>query len=197
MKTILSGTFFMLFTLLNPLYSQVCDGIEISSTVRKTIPDCNRSDGEIVFGIPKGGTAPYTFTLDTNSTETGAFFDLIPGLYTVRITDSRGCFADIQVDLSYRELKDIIRPYNTFTPNGDDINDTWIIPGIESFQSSIVNIYNKWGQQVHLNSPYSNEQGWDGRQFGSELPVGTYYYVISVFNNCKEEFLAGTVNIIR
>ena len=74
---------------------------------------------------------------------------------------------------------------------------TWVILGIESFQSSEVNVYNKWGQQVHLNSPYNNEAGWDGTQNGSDLPSGTYFYVITVFNNCQEESLAGVVNIIR
>lgn len=196
MKAIYLGLIFLLAVPIQ-LNAQLCRDVEITTRVIRTIPDCNRTDGAIVCVNTRGGTEPYTYKLDTSTTQTGAFFNLGPNIYTVEIIDSRGCTATTTADLSYRELKDIIKPYNAFTPNGDDINETWIIPGIESFQSSEVNVYNKWGQQVHLNSPYNNEFGWDGTQNGSDLPSGTYFYVITVFNNCKEESLAGVVNIIR
>lgn len=177
--------------------AQLCDDVEITTRVVPTVPDCNRTDGSIVLVNTRGGTEPYTYRLDTATTQTGAFFDLGPQVYTVEIIDARGCTENVTVDLTYRELSEVISPYNAFTPNGDGINDTWQIPGIQSFQSSEVNVYNKWGQQVHLNSPYSNDAGWDGTQNGSDLPSGTYFYVIVVFNNCEEESLAGVVNIIR
>ena len=196
MKAIISGIFLFLLSA-QPICAQLCRDVEINAVINRTIPDCNRSDGEIIVVRTTGGTEPYTYQLDTAITQTGAFFDLPVGLYTLLITDSRGCQESFEVDLTYKELDQIIRPYNTFTPNGDDMNDTWVIRGIESFQSSEVNVYNKWGQQAHLNSPYNNEFGWDGRQNGSDLPEGTYFYVITVFNNCQEESIAGTVNIIR
>jgi len=196
MKAIIIG-FALLFTLPFQLCAQACDDVVIDTRISRTIPDCNRSDGSIICFNTTGGTAPYTYILDTTITQTGAFFKLGPNVYNVRIVDSRGCTNTFSVDLTYRELEEVIRPYNAFTPNGDNINDTWVILGIESFQSSEVNVYNKWGQQVHLNSPYNNEAGWDGTQNGSDLPSGTYFYVITVFNNCQEESLAGVVNIIR
>lgn len=196
MKALFSG-FLLLVCSWLPLKAQLCRDVEITARVIRTIPDCNRSDGSIVLSNTAGGTAPYTYQLDTSITQTGAFFKLGPGIYVVNVTDSRGCTASFTADLSYRDLEDIIKPYNAFTPNGDNMNDTWVIPGVEEFQSSSVHVFNKWGQQVHLNSPYSNDFGWDGKQNGAELPSGTYFYVITVFNNCKEESIAGVVNIIR
>ena len=196
MKVLYLGWFFLLAVPIQ-LNAQLCRDVVITTRILRTIPDCNRTDGELLCINTSGGTEPYTYKLDTVTTQTGAFFDLGPNVYTVQIIDSRGCTASFTADLTYRDLDEIIKPYNAFTPNGDDINDTWVIPGIEQFQSSEVNVYNKWGQQVHLNSPYDNEFGWDGKQNGSDLPSGTYFYVITVFNNCKEESLAGVVNIIR
>lgn len=198
MKTYYSGIFLLLFLASQAINGQICRDVEIETTPISTVPDCNRSDGSIVLANTRGGTPPYSYQIDTTTSQIGAFFDLGVGIYDIIISDAIGCRDTLRVDLTYRELGQIVKPYNAFTPNGDDINDTWVINGIESFQSSEVNIYNRWGQQVHLASPYDNDAGWDGKQTGgSELPAGTYFYVISVFNNCQEEFLNGTVNIIR
>lgn len=63
--------------------------------------------------------------------------------------------------------------YNTMTPNGDGINDTWRIVGIERFPDADVKVYSRWGQLVHRTRGY---QPWDG----GNLPEATYYYVIDL-----------------
>ena len=50
---------------------------------------------------------------------------------------------------------------------------------------------------VDLNSPYDNSKGWDDTQNGQEVTEGTYYYVISVVDNCIKDDIAGTVTIVR
>ncbi|MDO7745032.1 MAG: gliding motility-associated C-terminal domain-containing protein, partial [Pedobacter sp.] len=61
---------------------------------------------------------------------------------------------------------------NTFTPNGDGKNDTFKIIGRESFDTTDVLIFNRWGNEVYRNKNYNDE--WDG----SGLSEGTYYYLI-------------------
>jgi gliding motility-associated-like protein len=180
-----------------PSQSQSCADFEVKANIDKVLPRCNGGDGSILLQNTRGGFSPYTYQLDTTKTTFGAFFELDTGIYSIKIRDSRGCMDTIVVELIYDELDQLIKPFNAFTPNGDMMNDRWIIPGIESFQGSEVKVFNRWGQQVHVNSPYSNENGWDGNQGGSELPEATYYYVITVFNDCKEESLGGSVTIIR
>jgi len=65
---------------------------------------------------------------------------------------------------------------NTFTPNGDGINDTWEIKYLDYYPKSTVNIFNRWGQKVFSSIGYPIP--WDGTYKGTVLPSGTYYYII-------------------
>ncbi|MCR8556012.1 gliding motility-associated C-terminal domain-containing protein [Mucilaginibacter sp. BJC16-A38] len=38
---------------------------------------------------------------------------------------------------------------NTFTPNGDGINDTWTIENLNSYTNNTVGIYNRYGEKVY------------------------------------------------
>ena len=67
-------------------------------------------------------------------------------------------------------------PTNMITPNGDGINDTWVIRNIEDFSNSTIRIFNRSGQEVYKTDNYKND--WDGRRNGNLLPTGTYYYTI-------------------
>lgn len=82
---------------------------------------------------------------------------------------------------------------NTFTPNGDGVNDLWDIPDLISFPNSSVSIYNRYGKQVF----YTRSAGvnWNGTINGKELPVATYYYVIDLGRNNQR--LSGSVTIIK
>lgn len=71
-----------------------------------------------------------------------------------------------------------INIFNTFTPNGDGINDTWEIGGIGQFENAQINVYTRWGQLVYKNVGYA--QPWDGTNDGNRLPSATYYYVIEL-----------------
>lgn len=68
---------------------------------------------------------------------------------------------------------------NSFTPNGDNINDLWGIDGIAAFPGAKVEVFNRWGQLVHRSLGYT--QPWDGTgRSGKPLTPGTYYYVIEL-----------------
>lgn len=82
---------------------------------------------------------------------------------------------------------------NTFTPNGDGINDTWNISGIASYPDCMVTIYNRYGIPVHRSKGY--HQAWDGTVNGSQVPVSTYYYIIDLGTDSKK--LSGAITVIR
>jgi len=82
---------------------------------------------------------------------------------------------------------------NTFTPNGDGINDTWDIPSLAGYINCTVNIFNRYGALVYNSTGYPN--AWDGTYNGKRLPVGTYYYVIDLKNGKKP--ISGPVTILR
>ncbi len=70
--------------------------------------------------------------------------------------------------------------YNGFSPNGDDINDTWTIPMLINYPKNTVVIINRWGNEVWKADNYNNiNVVFKGQNMnGNELPDGTYYYII-------------------
>jgi gliding motility-associated-like protein len=84
---------------------------------------------------------------------------------------------------------------NTFTPNGDGINDFWNISGLAFYNNVNVSIYNRWGVLLYYSAGYSKP--WDGTFKSSKLPVGTYYYVILVDVGKSTKTFSGPIAIIR
>jgi len=75
--------------------------------------------------------------------------------------------------------------YNEFSPNGDGVNETFMIDCIERFPNNKLEVYNRWGNIVYSTNGYQND--WDGTSNGravinesDKLPVGTYYYVLDL-----------------
>lgn len=65
---------------------------------------------------------------------------------------------------------------NVFTPNGDGVNDTFVIPHLETYTENEITIINRWGNVVYQKTNYKND--WDG----SGLVEGTYFYVLRAKN---------------
>ena len=70
---------------------------------------------------------------------------------------------------------------NGFSPNGDNINDLYVIPGIENFPDCEFSVYNRWGNVVYKTTGYQNN--WDAipnvRTAGNgKVQQGTYFYVL-------------------
>lgn len=87
---------------------------------------------------------------------------------------------------------------NTFTPNGDGINETFEIKG-HKIKEYRVSIYNRWGECVFESTDISN--AWDGT-FKGGMCNGAYFYTCSTMgpdekNILRRKFFSGTVNIIR
>jgi gliding motility-associated-like protein len=82
---------------------------------------------------------------------------------------------------------------NTFTPNGDGINDYWIINGIAGYPAAEVQVFTRWGQKVFDSKGYATP--FDGTYSGKKLPDGVYYYIINLNSNCN--LLSGSLTIIR
>jgi len=82
---------------------------------------------------------------------------------------------------------------NTFTPNGDGVNDTWNIKYLDSYVNCLVDIFNRYGQKVFSSTGYGTP--WDGTYKGARLPVGIYYYVIDLKTGYKP--FSGYIAIVR
>ncbi len=66
--------------------------------------------------------------------------------------------------------------YDGFSPNGDGINDFFVIGTINSFPNNRVSIFNRWGNKVYEQRNYQND--WDGTFNGRDLPDDFYYVIV-------------------
>lgn len=104
------------------------------------------------------------------------------------------CTFDVTVvhdDLTFEVSKVI-------TPNGDGINDTWLVSNIEKFKENTVVVVDRWGNRIYQISGYDNAQvQWGGiGPGGGRVPVGTYFYTIEVRANGQIVRDSGFVEVI-
>lgn len=95
---------------------------------------------------------------------------------------------------NYKPSEDDLEIYNLVTPNGDNDNDVFVIRNIELYPNNTVEIYNRWGVLVYETKGYGQNGNYfrgvsEGRvtvSQSSELPVGTYFYIVKYVNNSGE-----------
>ncbi len=75
--------------------------------------------------------------------------------------------------------------FNEISPNGDGVNETFVIQGLQNYPNNVLRIYNRWGNVVFEEANYQNN--FDGTsngratvERGEKLPVGTYYYLLDL-----------------
>lgn len=83
-------------------------------------------------------------------------------------------------------------PPNTFTPNGDGINDVWNIDELRMFPQCTVKIFSRNGVELFSSTGYTKP--WDGNHRNKVCPPGVYYYVINLDGRQK---ITGSLTIIR
>jgi len=85
-----------------------------------------------------------------------------------------------------------VLPFDAISPNGDGMNDEWVIRDLERYPDAIVKVFNRWGQLLlEIDGPSypSNDFKWE------ELTVGTYYYIIDLGNGDIPQ--TGPITIIK
>ncbi|MDC0177047.1 T9SS type B sorting domain-containing protein [Polaribacter sp.] len=129
--------------------------------------------------------------------DTFVFNQLSGGFYTVLVRDKNGC--DKNGIIASLEVPVVEFP-DFFTPNGDGVNDTWNIKGINSnfYLSTEIYIYNRFGKVVAKVN--LSEQGWDGTYNGKRLPSDDYWVSIKLvpFDPTKKTILkTGNFSLLR
>jgi gliding motility-associated-like protein len=111
-------------------------------------------------------------------------------VYTLTVTSPLNCDETVRVNLHV--LRAVVPP-NAFSPNGDGVNDVWVLNHLESYPNATVDIFNRYGEKVFFSQGYLIP--FDGNYKGKPLPVGTYYYMINPENGRKT--VTGSLTLIR
>jgi gliding motility-associated-like protein len=104
------------------------------------------------------------------------------------------CFSTITQNVHIDPETFIYIP-NSFTPNGDRLNDGFTAKGIgvEGFSMAI---YDRWGTELYYSATI--DQPWNGTYKGKDCPVETYVYRIDIVDVMGENrSFSGSVNLVR
>jgi gliding motility-associated-like protein len=160
-----------------------------------TSNDLNATSPSIISG-PINGTATINasnnlvYTANPNYVGTDIITYTICDAFCANICDT----AVVTITVS-REI--VIEVPGGFTPNGDNINDIFVIQGLDQYPNNELTIYNRWGSIVYSAKPYNND--WDGKSTGSGVimgdyvTTGTYFYVLKLSED--QEPLKGSLEI--
>ena len=126
--------------------------------------------------INDDGTLTYIPNLDYCGTD----------LLSYTICDSTGLCDDAFIDVTIA-CDELLIPEG-FSPDGDEIADTWVIEGLNNYPQNSIRLFNRWGNEVYTAAPYKSD--WDGRSGGSltwrgDLPEGTYYFILELDEETK------------
>jgi gliding motility-associated-like protein len=112
------------------------------------------------------------------------------GQYSVIVTTTAGCQTTFTIPV---QLIDLTKVPNTFSPNGDGVNDVWKVKALDDFPNASVQVFNRNGSKV-FEAKGTGIQ-WNGRNNGKELPAGVYYYVLDLKDGSKA--ISGWINLLR
>jgi gliding motility-associated-like protein len=177
---------------------------EISSTISGVEVDT-------VNKIPEGETVSVTTTTSAVSPSYQWSLNtvLIPGAtqsslqvtaegkYKVIISETTGCLVsnEFNFEISYQTNFNVPKISNIVTPNGDGVNDTWIIPDLYiSGTKTQVMILSSVGEIVFQTDNYDNYNGWPQTaiEISSYNPV--YYYIITPTGQSTKK---GSITLVK
>ncbi len=115
------------------------------------------------------------------------------GTYYIRTETPEGCYRITPVFVNII-IPDIVIP-NTFTPNGDGVNDVFTVLVNSNVQINYFKIFNRWGDVVYLTTDIDNY--WNGFKDTSEVPAGVYYWVLDGILDSKKYTRSGYITLLR
>ncbi|WP_391595164.1 T9SS type B sorting domain-containing protein [Winogradskyella sp.] len=120
------------------------------------------------------GEGNYSYALNDENgpyQESNIFDEVSSGIHTLYVKDTKGDCGSINKQIS------VLGFPKFFTPNGDNVNDTWKVKGYSSLfpVSATVKIFNRFGKIITILT--ETNPVWDGRFNGELLPTDDYWFV--------------------
>ena len=155
-----------------------------TATVNETMPATTMtvvqseyfSDNATITITVPDGTGTLLYQLDEGAFQSSnVFTGVSTGEHTVTVIDSEGC-------TYMTEVVTIIDYPNYFTPNGDGINDTWNITGLNQADAKLY-IFDRYGKLLKQLSATEGSEGWDGTYNQELMPSTDYWFSLDYTEN--------------
>ena len=105
-----------------------------------------------------------------------------------------GCLDIFSETIKVTRGYEIILP-TAFTPNGDGINDTWKIIGLEAKHNAKIYIFDRYGKLVKQIDPLG--EGWNGKYNGEDIPSTDYWFRLDYTENGTKKQFKAHFSLIR
>lgn len=188
--------------------ANVCDTVlELQIDMYESIPEYENSYTElcVVDGVIIGNTADeiqeeLSFRWEDGSTDPLREVNT-PGIYALEI--STACQSRVQqfelVETVENEPSEVYIP-NIFSPNGDGLNEEFIVQSGVELLDLDVQIYDRWGNLMFVSNDI--QEGWDGTFRNSNVPINSYVYVVEYSTeSCDaaihKKLITGSVSLMR
>lgn len=160
---------------------------------------------EAQVNLDPGAIASYSWNPEEGLSCTDCYNPLISPLdnvsYLFEVIDTNGCHASDFIHIYVDKRPPVFIP-NIFSPNGDGINDVFMIFAGDAVKSiKLLRIFDRWGDMVFEIEdflPNDPQFGWDGRFKGRMMnnAVFVYYTVVELING-DEVVLKGDVTLAK
>jgi gliding motility-associated-like protein len=116
-------------------------------------------------------------------------------LFNIKMTAASSCVTVDTLQVRVFNKRTVYLP-NTFTPNGDGVNDIFKINPVGIRELRYFRIVNQWGVRIFETTNLS--EGWDGRLNGVREPIASYTWMIEAVDTTGQPVReSGTVTLIR
>ncbi len=123
-------------------------------------------------------------------------------LFTITVVDSNGCKASDKVLILVKKERPVYIP-NTFSPNGDGLNDIFYINAGQDFIEEVTyfQIYDRWGYKIFEKerfAPNDPAYGWDGMFRNKKVNSAVFvYWALIKFKDGESILYKGDVTLQR
>ncbi|KFF12361.1 hypothetical protein IW15_12460 [Chryseobacterium soli] len=148
------------------------DSVQVTYSVLAQIVSVNVTNNSATVILSTSGN--YEYSLDNFIwQDSNVFNNLNLGQYTVYVRTKSGCI------IGQKEFTIFSIP-NTITPNGDGLNDTWRIAGLENYPGTEVYLYDRKGFMILKQTINKKPFEWDGKYNSGPVSTGNYWYTIKI-----------------
>lgn len=157
----------------------------ITYNTQPVITNIDTNDLEVTINTSQNGDFEYSLDGITYQ-DSNIFMVNEGGMYMAYVRERNQCGFDSKPFI-------VVSIPNFFTPNGDNINDTWSIKGASFYPDAEVRIFDRYGKLITVLN-YSNPS-WDGTYNGAQLPSTDYWFVAKINDSSPE--IKGHFSMLR
>ncbi len=171
----------------------------VINTIEVTPSDCGLENGTIT--VDASGAGQINATINGVGMAVNNVFSNIPaGQYQIIFSDQSICQLDTTVNVT--RLSCGIYIPNTFSPNGDGINDLFTISATSDASIVVTKflIFDRWGNSVYEAYDFpiaTTHMWWDGTFRKISMNPGVFAFFIEIRENDQLESFKGNVTLVR